>query len=100
MNNKMLKEKIDDILQETNGSIIYIEQMMSILMELGYSTEDSCMVRKFYGKKQMNKVNIFELQLKNQVGTDLAEFIIAKFRNDSAYAYYKCHEEAYKLAHQ
>lgn len=93
----MTKEIIDSILNDTNGEIIYIEQLLSILGSLGYSSQESNSIRKAYAKKYIEVIDVFEQGLKHKFGADVGTYVISKIRKDSVTMYWKCHEEAYKV---
>ncbi len=89
----MTRQSIDEFLKETNGNIIYIEQLLNILLDLGYNFEISSEIIKNYAKRYADKVEYFESQLKNKMGEDLADYIILKIRNNIHLMYWKCHED-------
>jgi DNA polymerase III alpha subunit len=95
----MSKNSIDELLKETDGRIIYIEQLLQLLCNAGYSLQESNIIRKAYAKKQLDKVIEFEKQLENSLGNDIANYLISKIRLDCGSVYWKIHENAYKMCY-
>jgi len=95
----MNKEYIDSVLKDTDGRIVYCEQLLQLLSEAGYSLEESNIIRKVYAKRQTDKIKEFEKQLENSLGTDIAQYLISKIRFDCQLMYWKVHENAYKMCY-
>lgn len=92
----MSKNSVDELLKETDGRIIYIEQLLKLLQKIGYSLEESNVIRKAYAKKQIDKVNIIETQFKNLLGDDVADYLISKIRSDCGLMHWRIHNNTEK----
>lgn len=95
--------QLKSILQETNGVILYQEQVMKIAQELaGYTLGQADMLRRAMGKKKPEEMqkqrNIFmEGALKNNHESDKAEQIFDLMEKFAGYGFNKSHSAAYGL---
>ncbi len=103
--------ELESILKETNGCIIYQEQVMQIVMKLaGYTLGRSDLVRRAMAKK---KASVMEKErhyfvygneemgvpgcLKNGISEKIANRIFDEMTDFAAYAYNKSHAAAYAV---
>ncbi len=103
--------ELESILKETNGCIIYQEQVMQIVMKLaGYTLGRSDLVRRAMAKK---KASVMEKErhyfvygneemgvpgcLKNGISEKIANQIFDEMTDFAAYAYNKSHAAAYAV---
>lgn len=93
----MSKDIIDDVLKNTNGRILYIEQLIQIMNEFGFSPKESYSIIKFYAKKKSNKVREFENHLINSFGNDIVEYLVDKIKYDCWRMRWKSQEEALRV---
>jgi DNA polymerase-3 subunit alpha len=100
---ELLHASMEPILRETNGIIVYQEQVMSLARELaGYSLGEADLLRRAMGKKihaemVAQKARFAEGAAKNDIEPATAEAIfelILKFAN---YGFNKSHAAAYAL---
>jgi DNA polymerase-3 subunit alpha len=100
---ELLHPAMEPILRETNGIIVYQEQVMSLARELaGYSLGEADLLRRAMGKKihaemVAQKARFAEGAAKNNIDAGTAEAIfelILKFAN---YGFNKSHAAAYAL---
>ena len=100
---ELLHPAMEPILRETNGIIVYQEQVMSLARELaGYSLGEADLLRRAMGKKihaemVAQKARFAEGAAKNSIDAGTAEAIfelILKFAN---YGFNKSHAAAYAL---
>jgi DNA polymerase-3 subunit alpha len=98
-----LHEKLEPILKETFGIIVYQEQVMEIAQVLsGYSLGEADLLRRAMGKKikaemDKQKARFIEGAVENGLTTETADTIfelVAKFAN---YGFNKSHAAAYAL---
>lgn len=95
----MNKENIDEVLKETDGRILYNEQLLQLLCNAGFSLKESNIIRKAYAKRQINKVVEIERQMENSLGKDVADYLISKIRCNYGSMYWKIHENAYYMCY-
>ena len=100
---ELLHPAMEPILRETNGIIVYQEQVMSLARELaGYSLGEADLLRRAMGKKihaemVAQKARFAEGAAKNNIDASTAESIfelILKFAN---YGFNKSHAAAYAV---
>ncbi len=98
-----LHPKLEGILKETYGVIIYQEQVMQIAQVLsGYSLGDADLLRRAMGKKiaaEMDKQRIIFVEGAEQRGVDAAQadFIFDLVNKFAGYGFNKSHAAAYAL---
>lgn len=96
-----LHPKIDYILEETFGIMVYQEQVMQIAQKLaGYSLGEADILRRAMGKKQPQemaeqKSKFLEGALHNGVEPSLAEHIFEQMAKFAGYGFNKSHAAAY-----
>lgn len=94
---------IDDLLDETHGTIIYQEQVMGIGQKMGgFTMGGADKLRKAMGKKKIEemekqKVLFKEGAEKNHVDAELAEDIFQTVEKFAGYGFNKSHAMAYAL---
>lgn len=102
-NIKYLHPKLEPILRETYGIILYQEQVMKIAQELaGFSLAQADILRKAMGKKQQE---VMEAQrnsfirgcIKNGIDEKTAEKIFEEISYFAGYGFNKSHAAAYAL---
>jgi DNA polymerase-3 subunit alpha len=95
--------KIDHLVAETQGVIVYQEQVMQIAQELaGYSLGQADLLRRAMGKKiraEMDKQRgvFVEGAVKNGVGKQQADFIFDLLAKFADYGFNKSHAAAYAI---
>lgn len=95
--------KIDHLVKETQGVIVYQEQVMQIAQELaGYSLGEADLLRRAMGKKiraEMDKqrVRFVEGATKNELSKPQADFIFDLLAKFADYGFNKSHAAAYGL---
>lgn len=102
-NIKYLHPKLEPILRETYGIILYQEQVMKIAQELaGFSLAQADILRKAMGKKQQE---VMEAQrnsfiqgcIKNGIDEKTAEKVFEEISYFAGYGFNKSHAAAYAL---
>jgi len=94
---------LDSILEETNGVILYQEQVMRIANKLaGFSLNDADMLRKAMGKKkpellQAFRVKFIEGAARNDVDEGFAAEIFGLMEYFGGYGFNKSHSTAYAM---
>jgi DNA polymerase-3 subunit alpha len=98
-----LHPKIEHILKETYGVIIYQEQVMQIAQSLsGFSAGKADILRKAMGKKksaemERQKKDFIEGAVKNGITKDQAVYIFQLVEKFAQYGFNKSHAAAYAL---
>ncbi len=98
-----IHEKIEPILKETFGVIIYQEQVMQIAQELaGYSLGEADLLRRAMGKKiraemEKQRKRFVSGAVERGVGTAQAEYIFELLAKFADYGFNKSHAAAYAL---
>ncbi len=98
-----LHPKIENILKETYGVIIYQEQVMQIAQVLsGFSAGKADILRKAMGKKKSaemdrQKKDFIEGAIKNNISRDQANYIFQLVEKFAQYGFNKSHAAAYAL---
>ncbi|GAB4179158.1 MAG: DNA polymerase III subunit alpha [Calditrichia bacterium] len=98
-----LHEKLEPILKETYGIIVYQEQVMRIASELaGFSLAEADIMRKAMGKKKEELMKQFEEKFitgcsKNGISGDIAAEIWSLIVRFAKYGFNKSHSVAYAL---
>lgn len=104
-------EKIEPILSETYGAILFQEQVMRIFQELaGYSMGDADLVRRAMAKKKPEKLEIEKQAfiygdakrkikgcMENGLSRDQAEKLFMEMSDFAKYAFNKSHAVAYAI---
>jgi DNA polymerase-3 subunit alpha len=94
---------LDSILQETNGVILYQEQVMRIANKLaGFSLNEADMLRKAMGKKKPELIQSFREKFvegasRQDVDESLAREIFGLMEYFGGYGFNKSHSTAYAL---
>ncbi len=94
---------LDAILEETNGVILYQEQVMRIANKLaGFSLNEADTLRKAMGKKKPELIASFRKKFvegcaSNEVDTDFAGEIFGLMEYFGGYGFNKSHSTAYAL---
>ncbi len=86
--------------QDTNGIIIYQEQVLKICQEIGISKEDSYYLLKACSKKKADKIKDYETLFftcaaKKGISTEDCQKIWAEILNSAKYAFNVSHATAY-----
>jgi len=94
---------IQDILEETNGVIVYQEQVMQIAQRMaGYSLGQADLLRRAMGKKKPEEMEkqravFIEGCLKNNISEDEAGYVFDLMETFAGYGFNKSHSAAYAL---
>ncbi len=100
---KYLHPKLEPLLKETYGLIVYQEQVMRIANRLGgFSLNEADNLRKAMGKKKPEvmakfKAQFIEGSLKNEIPKNVAEKIFALMEYFAGYGFNKSHSAAYAM---
>ena len=100
---KYLDLKLEPILKDTYGCIVYQEQVMRIFRDLAnYSFSQSDLVRRAMAKKKADvmlkeKNNFIAGCLKNNIKKDIAEKIFDEMVDFAKYAFNKSHAVCYSI---
>ncbi len=100
---KYLHPKLEPLLKETYGLIVYQEQVMRIANRLGgFSLNEADNLRKAMGKKKPEvmakfKVQFLEGSLKNEIPKDVAKKIFELMEYFAGYGFNKSHSAAYAM---
>jgi DNA polymerase-3 subunit alpha len=95
--------KLDEILKDTYGVIVYQEQVMQIASELaGYSMGDADMLRRAMGKKKLEEMKSQRDKFitgakKNGISEKKAQDIFNNMEKFAEYGFNKSHSAAYAL---
>ena len=95
--------KIDHLVAETQGVIVYQEQVMQIAQELaGYSLGEADLLRRAMGKKiraemDAQRTRFVDGAMKNELSKPQAEFIFDLLAKFADYGFNKSHAAAYAL---
>lgn len=98
-----LHPKLEPILKETYGIMVYQEQVMMIARELGgYTMGGADKLRKVMGKKMKDEIpkqrKMFtEGAIKNGIDEDVAKSIFDQMEKFASYGFNKSHAAAYSL---
>ena len=98
-----LHPKLEPILKETYGIMVYQEQLMKMARELaGYSPVEADILRKAVGKKIKSLLNeeikkLTERMIKNGVKKDIAQKIAKLVEPFARYGFNKSHAVAYAI---
>ncbi|MCM8779414.1 MAG: DNA polymerase III subunit alpha, partial [Candidatus Omnitrophica bacterium] len=96
-------EKLEPILKETYGIILYQEQVMRIASEIGgFSMAEADMLRRAMSKKTPQvmdkaKKTFLEGAAKNGIGQEVANKIFSQIEYFAGYGFNKSHSAAYAL---
>lgn len=102
--NKIIPErhpKMDAILKETKGIIIYQESMMRIAHEVfGFSLEDAEILRRIVGKKKREEVKKWEAKIRSQgkkmsLDKSVIDFFWKSINESADYQFCASHSMAY-----
>ena len=94
---------LENILSETNGLILYQEQVMEIAKSLGnYTLGDADLLRRAMGKKKQKEMENHRSRFidgcsKNKISEDIARSIFDKMEKFAGYGFNKSHSVAYAL---
>ena len=94
---------LEPILKETNGVMVYQEQVMQVASELaGFSLGQADILRRAMGKKKQSEMDALRQTFVdgcavNQVSTDQAGRIFASMEKFAEYGFNKSHSAAYGL---
>jgi DNA polymerase-3 subunit alpha len=95
--------KIDHLVKETQGVIVYQEQVMQIAQELsGYSLGEADLLRRAMGKKiraemDAQRVRFVEGAVRNDLSKPQADFIFDLLAKFADYGFNKSHAAAYAV---
>jgi len=95
--------QLESILKETNGVILYQEQVMQIAQVLaGYTLGQADMLRRAMGKKKPEEMNqqrkiFMEGAVENKIPADKAEHVFDLMEKFAGYGFNKSHSAAYAL---
>jgi len=98
-----LHPKLEPILKETYGIMVYQEQVMMIARELGgYTMGGADKLRKVMGKKMRDEIPkqramFTEGAIKNGIDEDVAKSIFDQMEKFASYGFNKSHAAAYSL---
>ncbi|KIE05968.1 DNA polymerase III subunit alpha [Candidatus Jidaibacter acanthamoeba] len=98
-----LHPKLEEILKETYGIIVYQEQVIIIAQALaGYTLGEADLLRRAMGKKiqaemDANREVFIQGAVKNGIGRDLAEEIFNLIDKFASYGFNKSHAAAYAI---
>lgn len=98
-----LHPKLEPILKETYGIMVYQEQVMMIARELGgYTMGGADKLRKVMGKKMRDeipkqRIMFTEGAIKNGIDGDIAKSIFDQMEKFASYGFNKSHAAAYSL---
>jgi DNA polymerase-3 subunit alpha len=98
-----MHEILEEILKETNGAILYQEQVMMIANKMaGFSMSEADGLRKAMGKKRPEIMEEYHEKfvkgaVKNGVAKKVADDIFSKIEVFAGYAFNKSHSAAYGL---
>ena len=94
---------LENILSETNGLILYQEQVMEIARTLGnYSLGDADLLRRAMGKKKQKEMENHRSRFvdgcsKSNISEDIAKSIFDKMEKFAGYGFNKSHSVAYAM---
>ena len=94
---------LENILSETNGLILYQEQVMEIAKSLGnYTLGDADLLRRAMGKKKQKEMENHRSRFvdgcsKNKISENIARSIFDKMEKFAGYGFNKSHSVAYAL---
>lgn len=99
-----LHPSLEELLKDTNGVILYQEQVMRIANQMaGFSMNDADNLRKAMGKKKIELMEKFRDQFingatkKNQVPEKISKAIFEQIEQFAKYGFNKSHSTAYAL---
>jgi DNA polymerase-3 subunit alpha len=90
----------DDILSSTGGVALYQEQLMKMAHKVGFTLDESEILRRIVGKKKVSEVRKWKKKIKNKISENNLDpeisKILWKVLEDSAnYSFNKSHSIAY-----
>ena len=99
-----LHPSLEELLHDTNGVILYQEQVMRIANQMaGFSMNDADNLRKAMGKKKIELMEKFRDQFinganeKSQVPEKISKAIFEQIEQFAKYGFNKSHSTAYAL---
>lgn len=92
----------DSAVADTNGILLYQEQLMQICVNFGFSLEDGYRIMKASAKKKFDKLEGYEKDFMNQatelgVTHDVAQRIFKMIVDSGLYSFNKSHAVAYAV---
>lgn len=92
----------DEVAKETNGILLYQEQLMQICVNFGFSLEDGFQIMKASSKKKFDKLKSYEEQFhklaaERNVDKTVADEIFKMIVDSGLYSFNKSHAIAYAL---
>lgn len=100
--NLIINSKLDSILRETYGTIIYQEQVMKIFEVMGYSLFEADEIRSAMSKKRDELINkehdkFIDGAIKNGFTLDFAENLFSRIKEFGGYGFNKSHSTSYAM---
>ncbi len=100
--NLVIDNKLEGILRETYGTIIYQEQVMKIFEVMGYSLFEADEIRSAMSKKKDEIINkehdkFISGAIKNGFNLNFAENLFAKVKEFGGYGFNKSHSTSYAM---
>lgn len=96
-------EKLDEIIGETKGVILYQEQLMRIAHEVfGFTKDDAESLRRAIGKKKKDEIPVWESRIyeaaeKLGVDSKVADFYWKALSDSADYSFNKSHSVSYGI---
>lgn len=92
----------DSAVKDTNGILLYQEQLMQICVNFGFSLEDGYRIMKASAKKKFDTLKSYELKFMKQakelnVSRAIAEVIFKMIVDSGLYSFNKSHAVAYAI---
>ena len=100
--NLVIDSKLESILKETHGTIIYQEQVMKIFEVMGYSLFEADEIRSAMSKKKDELINkehdkFIDGAIKNGFTLGFAENLFSKIKEFGGYGFNKSHSTSYAM---
>lgn len=92
----------DEITHETNGILIYQEQLMKICFEMGFSLDEGYTIMKLSSKKKMEELKSYEDKFmiyaeQKDMSVDVAKRIFKMIVDSGLYSFNESHGVAYAI---
>lgn len=92
----------DEITHDTNGILIYQEQLMKICFEMGFSLDEGYSIMKLSSKKKMDELKTYEDQFmiyaeEKNMSADIAKRIFKMIVDSGLYSFNESHGVAYAI---
>ena len=92
----------DDILSSTGGVALYQEQLMKMAHKIGFTLDESEMLRRIVGKKKVSEVRKWKKKIKdkvkqNNLDEEIGDILWSVLEDSANYSFNKSHSISYAM---